>query len=143
MTDSRYFEGVQNQRNFTRHQVLQSFRNAGYALSDSSFYKSFSMMVEEGKLARVGKGLYCFPDNNTKSYNHEYSALAVDVAALIQKQYPLVNFSLMELIQFNDFVNHQLAHNVLFLSVEPDAMEFVFEMLKMFRTPNIGPAITI
>ena len=130
MTDSRYFEGVQNQRNFTRHQVLQSFRNAGYALSDSSFYKSFSMMVEEGKLARVGKGLYCFPDNNTKSYNHEYSALAVDVAALIQKQYPLVNFSLMELIQFNDFVNHQLAHNVLFLSVEPDAMEFVFEMLK-------------
>ena len=107
MTDSRYFEGVQNQRNFTRHQVLQSFRNAGYALSDSSFYKSFSMMVEEGKLARVGKGLYCFPDNNTKSYNHEYSALAVDVAALIQKQYPLVNFSLMELIQFNDFVNHQ------------------------------------
>lgn len=130
MTDSRYFEDVKNQKCFSRQQVLQSFRNAGYKLSDASFYKKFAAMVKDGDLARVGNGLYCFPGNNARPYNHEYSDLAVEVASLIQEQYPLVDFSIMELIQLNDFVNHQLAHNVLFLSVESDVIEFVFDMLK-------------
>lgn len=59
MTDSRYFEGVKNQKCFNRQQVLQSFRNAGYQLSDASFYKRFASMVKDGDLARVGNGLYC------------------------------------------------------------------------------------
>ena len=130
MTDSRYFEGVKNQKCFNRQQVLQSFRNAGYKLSDASFYKRFASMVKDGDLARVGNGLYCLPGNNARPYDHEYSDLAVEVASLVQEQYPLVDFSIMELIQLNDFVNHQLAHNILFLSVESDVIEFVFDMLK-------------
>ena len=130
MNDLRYFEGVKNQKSFTSRQVLQSFRNAGYKLSDSSFYKKFASMVKDGDLARVGNGLYCFPDKKARPYDHEYSDLAVEAASLIQKQYPLVDFSVMELIQLNDFVNHQLAHNVLFVSVESDAMDFVFDTLK-------------
>ncbi len=130
MTDSRYFEGVKNQKCFNRQQLLQSFRNAGYQLSVSSFYKKLASMVKDGDLARVGSGLYCMPDNKARPYNHEYSDLAVEAASLIREQYPLVDFSVLELIQLNDFVNHQLAHNVLFLSVESDAMEFVFDMLK-------------
>ena len=74
--------------------------------------------------------LDCLPSNNARPYDHEYSDLAVEVASLIQEQYPLVDFSILELIQLNDFVNHQLAHNVLFLSVESDVIEFVFDMLK-------------
>lgn len=130
MTDPRYFESIKDQPCFSRRDVLRSFRNAGYALSDASFYKQFAAMVNAGELARVGSGLYCFPDNGVAPYDHEYSALALETAALIQEQYPLVDFSIMELIQLNDFVNHQFAHNVLFLSVETDAMESVFELLK-------------
>ncbi len=130
MTDSRYFEGIKNQKCFSRQQVLQSFRNAGYKLSDSSFYKKFASMIKDGELARVGNGLYCLSGNNVRPYDHEYSDLAVEVASLMQKQYPLVDFSIMELIQLNDFVNHQLAHNVLFLSIESDVIEYVFDILK-------------
>ena len=130
MIDSRYFASVKDQKCFTSQQVLQSFRTAGYKLSDSSFYKKFASIVKAGDLARVGNGLYCFPDNKAKPYDHEYSDQAVEAASLIQEQYPLVDFSVMELIQLNDFVNHQLAHNVLFVSVESDAAEFVFDTLK-------------
>ena len=95
MNDLRYFEGVKNQKSFTSRQVLQSFRNAGYKLSDSSFYKKFASMVKDGDLARVGNGLYCFPDKKARPYDHEYSDLAVEAASLIQAQYPLVDFSVM------------------------------------------------
>ncbi len=130
MVDLKYFEDVKKQKCFTRKQVLESFRNAGYQLSDSSFYKTFSLMVKNGDLIRVADGLYCFPDNNEKQYCHKYSELATEVASLVQEQFPLVNFSIMELIQLNDFVNHQIANNILFLFVESDVMDFIFEMLR-------------
>lgn len=130
MTETRFFEGIKNKKCFSRQEVLQSFRKGGFELSDASFYKKFTMMIKEGEFVRAGNGVYCFPEKDVRPYEHEYSDLAVEVAALIQEQYPLLDFSIMELIQLNDFVNHQLAHNVLFLSVEADIMEFVFDMLK-------------
>lgn len=41
-----------------------------------------------------------------------------------------MEFTIFELVQLNEFVNHQLAHNVLFLSVEDDIIDFVFDLLK-------------
>lgn len=130
MTGARYFDCIKNKKSFSRQEVLQSFRKAGFELSDASFYKKFAAMVKEGEFVRVGHGVYCFPEGNTRLYEHEYSELTKEVASLIQRQYPLLDFSIMELIQLNDFVNHQISHNVLFLSVEEDAMEFVFNSLK-------------
>lgn len=130
MTDPRYLEGIKNKKCFDRKTVLESFRNGGYELSDASFYKKFAAMVQEGELARVGKGIYCFPEKDVKVYEHQYSELAVEVASLLQAQYPLLDFSIMEIVQINDFVNHQIAHNTLFLSVEYDVIEFVFDSLK-------------
>lgn len=87
-------------------------------------------MVKEGEFVRAENGIYCFRENDVKPYEHEYSDLAADVAALVQKQYPLLDFTIMELIQLHDFVNHQIAHNTLFLSVEADLIDFVFDTLK-------------
>lgn len=130
MTDQCYLEGLKNRKTFSRQDVLQSFRKGGYELSDASFYKKFSEMVKNGEFARVGNGVYCIPGENMKLYEHEYSEFAVEVASFLQEQYPLLDFSIMELIQLNTFVNHQIAHNVLFLSVEADIIEFVFDSLK-------------
>ncbi len=130
MIDSRYFESIKGQKCFDRQQVLQSFRSAGYELSDSSFYKQLALLIKSGDLVRVGDGVYSFSSKNFMPYTHEYSSLSIEVASFIQSQYPLVDFSITELIQLNDFVNHQIAHNVLFLSVESDAKEFVFDSLK-------------
>lgn len=130
MTEPRYLEGIKDKKSFSRQEVLQSFRKGGFELSDASFYKKFTAMVKEGELVRAGNGVYCFREKDVKPYEHEYSDLAAEVAALVQKQYPLLDFTIMELIQLNDFVNHQIAHNTLFLSVEADIMEFVFDTVK-------------
>lgn len=130
MTELKYFDALKDRKSFTTQEILDSFRKGGFTLSDASFYKQLSKMVKEEKLIRVGSGIYCFRDKDIKQYEHEYSDLAVEVADLIRDQFPLVNFSVMELNQLNDFVNHQIAHNTLFVSVEADVMEFVFEALR-------------
>lgn len=130
MTELRYFDGIKNKMSFTRQDLLQSFRNGGFRLSDASFCKKIESMVKDGEIIRVGRNVYCFPKRDKGVYKHEYSVLAIEVADLVREQYPLLEFSILELIQLNDFVNHQIAHNILFLSVEAEIMDFVFDTLK-------------
>ena len=130
MTEPCYFDGIKNKTSFTRQDLLQSFRDGGFGLSYASFCKKLEVMIREGEIVRAGRNVYCFPKGDKVAYKHEYSDLANEVAMLVKEQYPLLKFSILELIQLNDFVNHQIAHNILFLSVEAEIMEFVFDTLK-------------
>ena len=54
----------------------------------------------------------------------------VQLSHVISSNFPYVDYSIFELRQLNEFLNHQVAHNTVFLSVESDVMSFVFETLK-------------
>ena len=130
MLEKRYYDGLLDVTRFTRKELLESFRMAGYMLSEASFYKKVEELVKNGQIIRVGRNVYSLPDNKRLAYEYKYSELAEEVAQEIAQQYPYVNFSIFEFVQLNDFVNHLIAHNVIFLSVEAESMDFVFETLR-------------
>lgn len=130
MLEKRYYDGLLDVTRFTRKELLESFRMAGYMLSEASFYKKVEELVKNGQIVRVGRNVYSLPDNKRLAYEYKYSELAEEVAREIAQQYPYVNFSIFEFVQLNDFVNHLIAHNVIFLSVEAEIMDFVFETLR-------------
>lgn len=130
MTEEAYFKGVNNVTEFTRNELFDSFRQGGYQLSEASFCKKIEDMVNYGEIVRVGRNRYCLPNDKRQVYSHDYSELAEEVASHIEEQYPYLGFAIFEFVQMNDFVNHLVAHNVIFLSVESDTMEFVFDSLK-------------
>lgn len=130
MLEKRYYDGLLDATRFTRKELLESFRMAGYMLSEASFYKKVEELVKNGQIIRVGRNVYSLPDETRLAYEYKYSELAEEVAQEIAQQYPYVNFSIFEFVQLNDFVNHLIAHNVIFLSVEAEIMDFVFETLR-------------
>lgn len=130
MLEKRYYDGLLDVTRFTRKELLESFRMAGYMLSEASFYKKVEELVKNGQIIRVGRNVYSLPDDKRLTYEYKYSELAEEVAREIAQQYPYVNFSIFEFVQLNDFVNHLIAHNVIFLSVEAEIMDFVFETLR-------------
>ena len=130
MLEKRYYDGLLDVTRFTRKELLESFRMAGYMLSEASFYKKVEELVKSGQIIRVGRNVYSLPDDKRLTYEYKYSELAEEVAQEIAQQYPYVNFSIFEFVQLNDFVNHLIAHNVIFLSVEAEIMDFVFETLR-------------
>ncbi len=142
MKETISLDCLNSKKYFNRKELLQSFRKAGFTLSDAAFSKKIASMVQNGELIRISQGIYSLPDGQRYQYEHEYSDLANEIAEVLKEQYPLVDFSIFELIQLNDFVNHQLAHNVLFLSVEADVMDFIFDTLqgryfgKVFLNPK-------
>ena len=130
MIDSSYIDGLNGKETFSKKDVLASFRSGGYSLSEASFEKKFASLVESGEIARVGRGIYSLPKTPSAPYKYEYSDFAKEVASYLISQYPAIDFSLEELLQLNEFGNHFLTHNAIFLSVEGDCEEFVFEALR-------------
>jgi hypothetical protein len=89
-------------------------------------------MRKQGILASAGTGkYYCLSGESAirKNYQYPHSPEYREIEQAITDSYPLVNFQMWELIQMNDFVNHQIAKNVIFIEVESMLVDTVYEML--------------
>ena len=89
-------------------------------------------MLKKGEIVRCGRNLYCLPQNEKHVYTHEYSELANELVKIMKKHYPLLDFCIFEKYQLNQFVNHLIAKNTIFMSVEAEAMDFVFMTLREY-----------
>lgn len=99
-------------------------------LSEASYKAKMQQVLSTGEIVRVARNTYRVDNAQRGCYSHRYSDFASTVAAQIKGKHPFLDFRIFELVQLNDFLNHQLAHNVVFLSVESDLGYFVFETLK-------------
>jgi len=129
MTDSIYFDGLLNRERFTQQELYDSFKKGGYKFGEAAFRKKTVEMVKNGEIIKIGRNLYCMSDDRV-SYSYEYSSRSNEVAELIKENYPYLDFTIFEFRQLNGFVNHLVAHNIIFLSVEADVVDFVFDTIK-------------
>ena len=85
-------------------------------------------MLSSGSINRVGRN--CYVKGNGKSvYRGELSELALQVKEKIEKDFPYIEFQIWELTWLNEFLNHLVAHNRIFVNVENDGCEFVYMSL--------------
>ena len=137
-----YLEILNSRSSFSRCELLETMKMSGLEIGEAVFKATLQKLLEKGQIVRVGRNAYCVAGEDLKIYEYQYSDLACNVAACIKEKYPYLDFTVLEMIQLNEFVNHQLAHNVVFISVEEDIGDFVFDTLrekypgKVFIYPN-------
>ena len=66
---------------------------------------------------------------NTAEYEAQYSETALKLISVMKEEFPLLEYRVWELSWLNEFVNHQLGCNYIFLEVEKDGCEFVFDRI--------------
>lgn len=115
---------------FSHEDLKKLYSQTGKMVSDRQIKYEIKKMIDKKEIARVGRNQYCLVKNGEMVYEYQYSDFANNLASDIMQEYPFVNFSISELIQLNEFVNHQIGNNVYFLSIEDDAIDYVFESLK-------------
>lgn len=115
---------------FSRADLQSEISNTGINLSESTFKKILQTMLTEGLIVRVGRNAYCVADNGLSVYSYNYSNDAKNIATHLKGKFPQLDYTIMDFVQLNEFVNHQFAHNVVFVSVEANLGSFVFEDLK-------------
>ena len=115
---------------FSRADVFDALKNEGAQVSKALANYKLQRFLKEGSIIRVGRNQYHITDGEVTEYSHIYSKISLDVVGTISNNHPLLDFRVFELVQLNEFVNHLIAHNVLFISTESDYGSFVFQTLK-------------
>lgn len=99
-------------------------------LKESILKNYLSKDLKSGIIARAGRNKYFFNQENLMKYNYFYSDISKQISTKIYQEYTNINFCTFELYQLNEFLNHQIAHNIIFISVEKDLETYIFEFLK-------------
>lgn len=107
-------------------------------LADSTYHWAISSLVREGQIIRLGYDAYSSPDGSTKKeYDPLYSDLALEVLNQIKETYPYVTFTVFETVMMNDFLNHLIAQNTVFIQAEKESSIYVFRFLQEKGYQNV------
>lgn len=112
---------------FTTVEFTEMLKTESPDIGRSTIFHLLKYLCEAGAITRICKGH--FDVSNKRNYNYELSETAKNISMFIQEQFPLVDFQIWELYQMNEFVNHQLSRNTIFVDVEKMLGESIFNLL--------------
>ena len=116
---------------FTRQQILYAARIVNPSFKETQLRYLMGTLQNSKLIVRVGHNQYKKVENEPKKsvFTGVYSNLALQVIEFMQERFPLLSYRVWELSWLNEFFNHQLARNQIFLDVEKDGCDFVFSEL--------------
>ena len=118
-------------RTYSYKNIKNELIKASPGLHDSSYRSAINNLLHEGRLYHVGYDAYSFSNNDVKpQYSPLYSDEALALSKMINEKYPLVTFTVFETVLMNEFLNHLIAQNTIFLQVEKDSSIFIFRFLQ-------------
>ena len=116
---------------FTRQQILRAARIVEPSFKEKQLRYLMGTLHNSSLIVRVGRNQYKKVDKEVKKsvFIGAYSDAALLVIQCMQEQFPILSYWVWELSWLNEFFNHQLAHNQIFVEVEKDGCDFVFSAL--------------
>ena len=122
-----------------RQRLLEYAIRINPQFKETLFRNLLGKLLDEGDLVRVGRNQYQKADkmNSKEVYCNKYSGEAQDIVELMRQKYPLLDFRVWEINWLNEFWNHQIAQNKIFLEVERMCCDFVYTDLSKKYSGNI------
>lgn len=118
---------LRNMESFSRKEYSKAMLDE-YGLTEQQSKYELQKELDNGKILRKGWNRYT-ATSNKQVYLHDYSSDANAVAGLIEEKYYDVDFQVFEMTQLNQFMNHLVAHNTIFVAVENELVDYVFDTL--------------
>lgn len=116
---------------YQREDIVSILKKEKDGLSESSYIWIIGSLVRLGLLQHIGWNRYALADGSKRdAYTPLYSETAKDVRDKVEKKYPLIGFTVFESVLLNEFLNHQIAGNTIFVQVERGMGVFVFRFLR-------------
>ena len=122
---------VLTERKVFTHQDFTAAMSAQYKMTSPQIAYDLQRRLDTGALVRIGWNQYTVNLSKPR-YAPLYSGFAEEIADILDKSYVGLNFQISELIQLNEFINHQFAHNTVFVFVENDFQSYVFDTLRQY-----------
>lgn len=116
---------------YSHQDLIGRLRQDYPKLSDNSYHWAVSGLLKSGKIIRTGFDTYVIADGrNTAEYLPIYSEHAIKLIQQVESRYPFTGFTVFETVLMNEFLNHLIAQNTVFIQVEKESSIFVFRYLQ-------------
>lgn len=131
-------ERIDDKNTYSHKELMDELRKLKTDLSESTYHWAISRLVRDGALTRTGYDTYSSSDGlSLGEFVPAYSDAAVNIIRLISEQYPYVRFTVFETVLMNDFLNHLIAQNTVFIQVEKESSIYVFRFLQEQGLQNV------
>ena len=116
---------------FTRGELINYIKKDKPLAKDSTIGWILYELNKKQVIQRVAHDVYrIYPeDDSLIEFNANLTNVASDIIESLQRQFPLLTYIVWETYLFNEFANHQLMRNFIFVEVEKLLCESVFSTL--------------
>lgn len=126
------------EKKYSRNDLLNIFLSDNPNLNDGSFQWILGSMLKNGELIKDGYNAYSVATGKElKEYQPFYSEESLELEHYISSKYPYVRFVVFETVLLNEFLNHLIAQNTIFIQVEKDSAPFIFRHLQDNKHLNV------
>lgn len=115
---------------YSREELYEILRKVHPQLTPAAFSWLLWTLQRERRVMRLGRDRYVACDAGRPAYEPYYSERALALQKLVEEQYPLVDFTVVESVQLNEFLNHLIAQDTIYLQVNRQVSEFVFDLVR-------------
>lgn len=106
---------------------LHSYLNKDGEINRSSLRRQLSELVKEGKLDRIGHGVYT--QKKKPEFKPALSEITRDIFTQVHNEYPLLKLCIYEGGNLSQFQHHLSPNQIIYVEVERDGIESVFNLL--------------
>lgn len=122
---------------YPRKELISIMKNENSEMSDNSLIWIIGYLVKRGKLVHIGRDQYALSGRKKDEYSPVYSQSAVDIKNHIAGKNPTIGFTVFESTLLNEFLNHLIARNTIFLQTERDTSAFIFDFIRDNTKANV------
>lgn len=122
---------IEREKTYCHKELAEKLRTLRPDLSESAYHWALNGLVHEGVLVREGYNSYVLSSGSSKGeYVPEYSELSKGLIKSVSDRFPHVKFAVFETALLNEFLNHMIAQNTVFIQVEKESSIYVFRFLQ-------------
>lgn len=128
---------------FTRRELTIYLKNGDQVGLPASLSEQLNRLLKSGQLVRVERGVYKLPDDARKDFSIVCSEDMRRINQQIKSQFPFVDYCLWPASALMPYMHHIPNLNLLFVDVEREVAESVFNLLnsnsnkRIFLLPSL------
>lgn len=124
-------EGLRRGQTYRRSDIISLLAKEKKGLSPNSYVWLVCDLVKRGVLTHEGTDRYALPASKQRRvYEPCYSERAKSLRDSLKLKYPLIPFTVFEMVLMNEFLNHLIARNTIYVQAERDMSAYIFTYFK-------------
>lgn len=129
---------LEDKKTYSHKELVDELRMLKPGLSVSSYHWIICRLIRSGMLTKLGYDSYSIPSEfSREEYEPFYSDTAKGLITLVSEKYPNVAFTVFETVLMNEFLNHLIAQNTVFIQVEKESSIYIFRFLQEQGIHNV------